>query len=134
MLGKLSCKGPIIYDDYKRQKLQRRKFLFRNVYATSHKYRYEFFMICTLESGINIPLRLLIFGFFSRSYGLIPDSIVLIYVAEVLDKYKVSMGLCLFFLTNFTGAMFIQGATFIPDSRVSDQISLKIQFCRLFSF
>ena len=29
------------------------------------------------------------------------------------------MGLCLFFLPNFPGAMFIQGATFIPDSRVS---------------
>ena len=28
------------------------------------------------------------------------------------------MGLCLFFLTNFLWAMFIQGATFIPDSRV----------------
>ena len=29
------------------------------------------------------------------------------------------MGLHLFFLTNFPGAMFIQGATFIPDSRVN---------------
>ena len=29
------------------------------------------------------------------------------------------MGLRLFFLPNFPGAMFIQGATFIPDSRVS---------------
>ena len=29
------------------------------------------------------------------------------------------MGLCLFFLPNFPGAMFIQGATFIPDSRVN---------------
>ena len=28
------------------------------------------------------------------------------------------MGLRLFFLTNFPGAMFFQGATFIPDSRV----------------
>ena len=28
------------------------------------------------------------------------------------------MGLCLFFLSNFPGATFIQGATFIPDSRV----------------
>ena len=28
------------------------------------------------------------------------------------------MGLCRFFLPNFPGAMFIQGATFIPDSRV----------------
>ena len=30
------------------------------------------------------------------------------------------MGLRLFFLTNFPGATFIQGATFIPDSRVKD--------------
>ena len=28
------------------------------------------------------------------------------------------MGLRLFFLTNFPGAMFIQGTTFIPDPRV----------------
>ena len=28
------------------------------------------------------------------------------------------MGLCLFFLPNFPGATFIQGATFIPESRV----------------
>ena len=27
----------------------------------------------TLDSGINIPLRLLIFGIFSRGYGLITD-------------------------------------------------------------
>ena len=27
----------------------------------------------TLESGINVALRLLIFGFFSRGYGLITD-------------------------------------------------------------
>ena len=31
------------------------------------------------------------------------------------------MGLRLFFLPNFPGAMFIQGATFIPDSRVVDR-------------
>ena len=30
------------------------------------------------------------------------------------------MGLHFFFLTNFPGAMFIQGATFIPDSRVEN--------------
>ena len=30
------------------------------------------------------------------------------------------MGLRLFFLPNFPGATFIQGATFIPDSRVID--------------
>ena len=31
------------------------------------------------------------------------------------------MGLCLLFLPNFPGAMFIQGATFIPDSRVGSE-------------
>ena len=30
------------------------------------------------------------------------------------------MGIRLFFLSNFPGAMFIQGATFIPDSRVDN--------------
>ena len=29
-------------------------------------------------------------------------------------------GLCLLFLPNVPGAMFIQGGTFIPDSRVTD--------------
>ena len=32
------------------------------------------------------------------------------------------MGLRLFFLPNFPGAMFIQGATFIPDSRVEKSV------------
>ena len=32
-----------------------------------------FINIVTLESGINIPLSLLIFGIFSRGYGLITD-------------------------------------------------------------
>ena len=32
------------------------------------------------------------------------------------------MGLCLFFLPNFTGATFIQGGTFIPDSRVKSSV------------
>jgi hypothetical protein len=37
------------------------------------------------------------------------------------------MGLCLFFLPNFPGAMFIQAATFIPDSRVDPkQLGLRI--------
>ena len=31
--------------------------------------------VITLESGINIALRLLIFTLFSRGYGLIPDFI-----------------------------------------------------------
>ena len=30
------------------------------------------------------------------------------------------MGLCFFFLPNISGATFIQGATFIPDSRVGE--------------
>ena len=64
-------------------------------------------MLVTLESGINIRLHFLIFWNFSRSYGLIPDSIVLILVVDVLVKYKASMGLFLFVLTNFPGAMFI---------------------------
>ena len=33
------------------------------------------------------------------------------------------MGLRLFFLPNFPGAMFIQGATFIPDYRVAPTMS-----------
>ena len=36
------------------------------------------------------------------------------------------MGLCLFFLPNFPGATFIQGATFIPDSRVVQELIPKI--------
>ena len=35
------------------------------------------------------------------------------------------MGLSLFFWPNFPGAMFIQGATFIPDSRVYKKNSEK---------
>ena len=35
-----------------------------------------YFVMCTLESGINVALRLLIFWLFSRGYGLIPDFIV----------------------------------------------------------
>ena len=34
------------------------------------------------------------------------------------------MGLCLFFLPNFPGATFIQGGTFIPDSRVDINVIL----------
>ena len=36
------------------------------------------------------------------------------------------MGLRLFFWPNFPGAMFIQGAAFIPDSRVGAEILKKI--------
>ena len=35
------------------------------------------------------------------------------------------MGLRLFFLPNFPGAMFIQGGTFIPDSRVVELVDVK---------
>ena len=37
------------------------------------------------------------------------------------------MGLHLFFLPNFPGATFIQGATFIPDSRVT--VNLSENYC-----
>ena len=47
-----------------------------------------------------------------------------------ISTYKVLMGLLLFFLPNFPGAMFIQGATFIPDSRVREE---KWLFWDLFS-
>ena len=40
----------------------------------NQKYKNIIFQ-CTLESGINVPLRLLIFWLFSRGYGLIPDFI-----------------------------------------------------------
>ena len=36
----------------------------------------EYLNFTTLESGINVALQLLIFGLFSRGYGLIPDFIV----------------------------------------------------------
>ena len=36
-------------------------------------------------------------------------------------------GLCLLFFPNVPGAMFIQGGTFIPDSRVSELISWNIE-------
>mgnify|MGYP007048715311 CR=1 FL=1 len=35
------------------------------------------------------------------------------------------MGLRLFFLPNFPGTMFIQGTTFIPDSRVGRSFEVK---------
>ena len=63
-----------------------------------------------------------------RSYGLILDSIVLIYVVEELVKYKVSMGLHLFFWANFPGTTFIQGAKSILDSRVNTIICAKKSF------
>ena len=41
-----------------------------------------------------------------------------------LYEYKVKMGLRLFFFPNFPGTMFIQGATFIPDSRVGEYLTM----------
>ena len=81
------------------------------------------FMICfyalllfrdtvTLESRINVPLRLLIFE--TKGYCLITDLKDL----NLLHKFTYFKELCLFFLSNFPGATFIQGATSIPNSRV----------------
>ena len=75
----------------------------------------------TLDSGINIGVRLSIFGFFSTGYVLIKDSNpskkskILLF-----DKvgYFFFKGPCLLFFPNVPGAMFIQGATLIPESRV----------------
>ena len=39
----------------------------------NHVVAKDFEMVTTLESVINIALRLLIFGIFSRGYGLITD-------------------------------------------------------------
>ena len=39
------------------------------------------------------------------------------FIAEIPDRSF--RGICLFFLSNFPGATFIQGATFIPDSKVT---------------
>ena len=58
----------------------------------------------TLESGINIALRLLIFLNFSKGYGLIPDSIEPILCSSISIRYKwgyaysfsqIFQGLCL---------------------------------------
>ena len=78
----------------------------------------------TLESEINVPLGLLVFRVFFKSYGLILDSIVLIYIVEVVFKHKVSMELPLFYLTNFLGAVCIQGPTFTPEYRVRGSLIL----------
>ena len=43
------------------------------------------------------------------------------------------MGLCLFFLPNFPWATFIQGAMFIPDSRIVICVKLFVCFWRLFA-
>ena len=105
------------------------------------------FVSHTLESEINIQVRLLIFEVFSRSYVLIKGGYVYWFLIfknflqifnflflwlcikesnHLLFKrgLRLFKGLLLLFLPNFPGATFIQGATFIPDSRVlnTDQI------------
>ena len=95
----------------------------------------------TLESGISIRVRLLISEVFSRGYILIKGAtfidfwfkkhflrifnflFLLLCIKEsnhLLFKrgLRLFKGLCLLFLPNVPGAMFIQGDTFIPDSRV----------------
>ena len=97
--------------------------------------------LCTLESGINIRGRLLTSEVFSRGYVLIKGTTFINYgflknflrlfnflFFWLCTKYpnyllckrglRLFKGLCLLFLTNVPGAMFIQGGTFIPDSRV----------------
>ena len=73
----------------------------------------------TLESGKNLLLCLLIFGIFSRGYGLITDLDL-----NFLHKFAHFKGLRLFFLSNFPEATFIQGATSIPESRVLYKIKI----------
>ena len=41
----------------------------------------------------------------------------------LIHKFALFKGLHLFFLSNFPEAMFIQGATSIPDSRVEDSLN-----------
>ena len=43
-------------------------------------------------------------------------------------------GLCLLFLPNVPGAMFIQGGTFIPDSRVCVSEGIRVKYIYLGSF
>ena len=65
----------------------------------------------TLESGINIPLGLLIFWLFSRGYGLIPDFIEPIYVTRVFGAYGPIM-FALWVLVGF-------GASWLPYVRTA---------------
>ena len=84
-------------------------FLLKSSFETSSHLH-----LPTLESGINVPLRLLIFGIFSRGYGLITDLKDLI----LLHKFANFKGILLFFLSNFPEDTFIQATSSIPDSRV----------------
>ena len=58
----------------------------------------------------------IVFAKCSRGYSLITD----LKDFNLLHKFAHFKGLRLFFLSNFPEAMFIQGATFIPDSRVCE--------------
>ena len=101
----------------------------------------KFLYVITLESGINIQVRLLIFEVFSRGYVFIKGGYVywfwflknLLRILNFLFIWlcikesnhllfkrglRLFKGLCLLFFPNVPGAMFIQGGTFIPDSRV----------------
>ena len=93
----------------------------------------------TLDSGINVGVRLLIFGIFSSGYVLIKGGTFInlfiffsfkyffstfFFFSCVLENQNICYfkrglrlfkGLCLLFLPNFPGALFIQAATFIPD-------------------
>ena len=75
---------------------------------------------CTLDSGINIGVRLLIFGFFPRATSLFKRVIH----KKVQNSVIWWSGICFFkglrllFFPNVPGATFIQGATLIPESRV----------------
>ena len=75
----------------------------------------------TLDSGINIGVRLLIFGFFSRGYVLIKDSNPEKKVQNSVIWWSgicFFKGLCLLFFPNVPVATFIQGATLL-ESRVT---------------
>ena len=75
---------------------------------------------CTLDSGINIGVHLLFFGFFSRGYLLTKESNPLKKVQNSViwwSRICFFKGLCLLFYPNGPGATFIQGATLIPESR-----------------
>ena len=82
----------------------------------------------TLESGINLPLCLFHFQFFSRGYILV-NRFVFYYISlHILVGYVYSLcqflqGLRLFIEDYFSPRGFIQGDTFIPESRVHKHIS-----------
>ena len=111
-------------------------FLYVSIYPPHFDFslnsKHYDFAIVTPESGINIPLRLLIFvtffqGLWSFSYS---SSISIRYkwsyaysFCQILQGLRLFKGVCLFFLPNSPGATFIQGGTFIPDSRVIKKLT-----------